>query len=88
MTETHAKEIWQQIVKILEEKLQFGFLEQEKSVVNVEFDGAELTLTVASDEAFDFFNAEINQQRLIIVSRPVISLDKVLVKKVDAEPLQ
>ncbi len=88
MTEQHAKETWQAILLLLDEKMQYGFLEQAKSVVDVRINGSEISLAVSNDEALRFFSAEVNQQRLIIVSRSVISFEKVTVHKVEAEPLR
>lgn len=88
MTANQAHEIWSGILKILDEKLQYGLLKQVDSVVDVKIDGDELSLCVSDDEAFDFFQAEVNQQRLIILARPVIFLETIKVIKVDAEPLR
>jgi len=79
--------IWKQILQILDEKLQLGVLQQSRAVVDYKFEAEHLTLFVATDEAFDFFNSEINQQRLIILSRPAIWMEKVSVERVEAEPL-
>ena len=78
---------WTSIKAVLEEQLQYGFLEQVKSVVDVSFSGGEFVLTVTTDEAAEFFNAEVNQQRLMIVSRPIVSIESIVVKKVEAEPI-
>ena len=88
MTDKHAIEVWEAILKILDEKLQYGFLEQAKAVVDIHVDGGELKLTVATDEAEEFFNSEVNQQRLMITSRPVIAIEVIIVEKTDAEPLE
>lgn len=87
MTDSDSRELWQRIVRSLEEKLQFGFLEQERSVVAVRFDGADLTLVVSNSDAADFFRADVNQQRLIIVSRGIVSIEKITVELVEASPL-
>lgn len=83
MSQKPVDTIWQEIVAVLEHKLQFGFLEQAKSISKVELNGGELTLHVNSDEAFDYFSAEVNQQRLIIQGRPVIQLQSVSVIRTD-----
>ena len=88
MTEQHAKELWHAILGILDEKMQYGFLEQAKSVVDVRIDGGELSLFVTDDEALGFFRADVNQQRLVIVSRPIVTIEKIIVEKVYAEPLR
>ena len=87
MTDSRAHEAWQQILSILDEKLQYGLLEQARSVVDVRLEGSELTLVVASEEAERFFSAEVNQQRLIIQSRPKISLSAVKVERANSSPL-
>ncbi len=78
---------WTSIKAILEDQLQFGFLEQAKSVVDVSVSGSVLKLTVTSDEAYEFFSAEVNQQRLMIVSRAIVSIESIVVAKVEAEPI-
>jgi len=88
MSDSESRELWRGIIKALEEKLQFGFLEQERSVVDVRFDGGELTLVVSDKDAADFFNAEVNQQRLMIVSRSIVSIEKIVVEMVEASPLE
>ncbi len=87
MTDSESRELWQRIVQSLEEKLQFGFLEQGRSVVAVRFNGGHLTLVVSDSDAADFFQADVNQQRLIIVSRPIVSIEKISVELVNASPL-
>ena len=87
MTNQVSAKAWEQILLLLEDKLQMGLLEQTRAVVDVNLEGAELTLFVASDESFDYFSSEVNQQRLIIMSRPVISLEKIRVKRRDAHPI-
>jgi len=86
MSEQEATEIWNRIVHRLEEKLQYGVLEHAKAVVDIKFSGHELTLRVATDEAFDFFSADVNQQRLIIIGRPDISIERVTVERIEASP--
>ncbi|OVE79860.1 hypothetical protein BVY02_02105 [bacterium J17] len=88
MTNPRSQEVWQRIVSILDDQLQYGFLEQAKSVVDVQLEGSELKLCVSSDEALEFFAADVNQQRLLIISRPVVSLDKISVELVEAEPIK
>jgi hypothetical protein len=85
MNDQNTAAAWEQIVEILHEKLQYGLIEQLKSVSDVNIASHELTLTVNTDEAIDYFSAEINQQRLIILARPVLNLAKVLVVKGTAE---
>lgn len=87
MGDDRAHEIWKQILQILDEKLQYGFLEQAKSVVDVRMEGDEFTLCVSSDEAVRFFQAEVNQQRLFIVSRPIASIQRFIVEKNESSPL-
>ena len=87
MTDSRAHEVWKQILSILDEKLQYGLLEQAKSVVDIRLEGEELTLIVSGDEAERFFSAEVNQQRLIIQSRPKISLGKIRVERSHSSPI-
>ena len=87
MASAEDQEKWSKIEALLEEKLQFGFLEQTRSVVDVEFNGAQLLLVVSNEEAAEFFSAEVNQQRLLIVSRPVARIESIAVRKVEANPI-
>lgn len=87
MSSQEDQAVWANILEILEEQLQYGFLEQAKSVVDVHFACSELMLTVASEEAAEFFSADINQQRLMIVSRPIVRIESIAVKSVEAEPI-
>lgn len=80
MSSEKTQEIWKQIIKQLEEKLQYAFLEQIKNVEDVNLEGDELILTISDADSIEFFKSEINSQRLILLSRPVISLENVVVK--------
>ena len=88
MTDSKSTEVWRRIVEIFDEKLQYGFLDKVGAVVQVKVEGSEIHIFVSSEDAYEFFNSEVNQQRLIIFSRTVISLDKVVVHRVNAEPLR
>ena len=85
MTEQQVKEIWDKILEMLADKLQFGFLEQAGSIASTKIRGNELILTVASEEAKAFFNSEVNQQRLILLTRPLINLETVTAVMVDED---
>ena len=76
----HAPDFWPKIVEQIEEKLQLGLLEQVRAVIEASFTGGELALAVATTEAYEFFGAHVNQQRLIILARPVITIDRVSVR--------
>lgn len=80
MTAISAAELWDKLLRILEEKLQYGMVEQTRSVTSVNLEGAQLILTVNSNEALQFFQAETNQQRLIIMARPMIRLESIKVE--------
>lgn len=88
MTDPKSTDLWRRIVEVFDEKLQYGFLDKVSSVVEVKVEGSEIHISVSSNEAFEFFRSEVNQQRLIILSRSIVSLDKVVVHRVDAEPLR
>ncbi len=77
-------EFWPKVVEQIEEKLQLGLLEQIRAVTDVSFSGGELSLVVATPEALEFFSAHINQQRLMIMARPVVNIERVTVRL--AEP--
>ncbi len=85
MDDQRALEIWSKVLEVLDEKLQYGFLEQAKCVLNVAFDGSVFTLYVSGEEALRFFNAEVNQQRLFIVSRPIASITRIAIEKAETE---
>ena len=80
MTSSQANSLWDNILKVLDEKMQYGFLEQARAVKSAELDGTSLTLSVTTQEAVDFFQSQVNQQRLIIVSRPFCAVENVFVK--------
>jgi len=69
--------IWNLILERLHEKLQYGVIEQTKFVTEARIEGSELILQVSTEEAKEYFNAEVNQQRLIILARPEITLLRV-----------
>ena len=69
MKDTRAQEIWNKILEVLDEKLQYAFLNQARSVRDVRFEGSELVLVVSSPESVAFLNSDLNQQRLMIISR-------------------
>lgn len=77
MQDQIAFDAWQKILSVLDEKMQFGFLEKAKDVSDVKIEGSEFFIFVNSKEALEFFKAELNQQRLFIVSRPFVSLQKI-----------
>ena len=81
MTPHRAQDLWEQLLKILDEKLQYGLLQQARAVSAVRLDGTELTLSVVTDEAFEFFSAHVNQQRLIIMARSVCAIEKIIVER-------
>lgn len=88
MTSQNESSVWARILALMEEKMQFGFLEQARAVLKVEFEGTHATLTVCTEEAAEFFSAQINQQRLMIVSRPVANIQSISIERVEAEPLK
>ncbi|MCB0358212.1 MAG: hypothetical protein KDD44_01200 [Bdellovibrionales bacterium] len=88
MTSERAAEVWDSIISTLEDKLQYALIEQARSVVKADFEGGELSLLVADQEACDFFNSPVNEQRLILQCRSVVHIQKVRAKVVDASPLR
>lgn len=84
MKDQSAFETWQKILNVLDEKMQFGFLEKAKNVVDVRIEGTDFFIFVSTKEALEFFKSEINQQRLFIVSRPFVSLQKINVTMIDS----
>lgn len=88
MTDSSAHQLWLQIREALEEKLQYGLLDQAKRIAEVALEGSELVLRTADEEAFQFFSAQVNQQRLVIASRGIFALSSVKVERyIDPEPL-
>jgi hypothetical protein len=88
MIKDDAQTVWQSIVSVLEDKMQFGFLEQVQYVVSVSLESDTLVLGVTTEEALDFFRADVNQQRLFIVSRPISTISNIKVELIEAEPLR
>ncbi|MCB0345576.1 MAG: hypothetical protein KDD66_10685 [Bdellovibrionales bacterium] len=88
MADERASHTWNQILEVLDKKLQLALLEQAKMVVDVELHGPELILYVCNPEAKDFFNSDVNEQRLILQVRSVITLDSVTAHLVEASPLK
>ena len=87
MSDPKSNEIWRRIVDVFDEKLQYGFIDKVHSVVQVKIEDSEIHIFVNSDDAVEFFNSEINQQRLIIFSRGIVPLDKVVIHKCEAEAI-
>lgn len=85
MTETESKELWNKITAVLEDQLQYGFLEKAKFVVRAYLENSTLILEVNDDEAFEFFNSQITQQRILIISRPIANIATVQVNRVPEE---
>lgn len=73
--------VWETILAVLEEKLQMGLLLQARLVESARLEGAELILKCSNAEAREFFNAHVNQQRLIILSRQVANLERIRVEE-------
>lgn len=87
MADLRARQLWDQIREGLEEKLQYGLLDQAKRVSSVRLEGSELILSTSDDEAFEFFSAQINQQRLVIASRGLFALSAVRIERIaELEP--
>lgn len=85
MTQSESKELWNKVIAVLEDQLQYGFLEQARSVINTQLEDATLILEVDDQDAFEFFSSAINQQRILIVSRQISEIKAVRVNKVEAE---
>ena len=83
-----SEKLWEKVLEALEDKLQFGILEQARSVVRVQLQGSELLLTCANPEAAEFFNAHVNQQRLILLTRGLANIEKITTQVAVAEPLK
>lgn len=88
MSKERSSVIWDQILQVLDEKLQYGFLEQASSVLDVRLEGEELHLTVSTPEALEFFNSELNEQRLILLVRSFLRLSRVRAKLSEGSPLR
>ena len=73
--------VWESILAVLEEKLQMGLLLQARQVESARMEGDELVLRCSIPEVREFFNAHVNQQRLIILSRQVDNLEKIKVEE-------
>ena len=77
----NAEHIWKEVTAILDEQLQYGFLQQAKAVVKVALKDGDFIITVNSDEALQFFKADVNKQRLMILSRSVFPIESIIVEK-------
>ncbi len=73
--------LWSKILELLEEKLQMGLLQQARSVSAARVEGHDLVLKVITPEAKEFFSAEVNQQRLLILARSIASFERVRVEE-------
>lgn len=73
--------VWETILAVLEEKLQMGLLLQARLVESARLEGGELILKCSNQKHREFFNAHVNQQRLIILSRQVANLEKIRVEE-------
>jgi hypothetical protein len=80
VTKQKLPEFWEAILKELDEKLQYGMLEQTSSIVSVTTQGPELILKVNSAEAYEYFMSDVNQRRLCIYSRSVINIERISVE--------
>ncbi|MCC6954081.1 MAG: hypothetical protein IT290_08185 [Deltaproteobacteria bacterium] len=88
MTQQSAKDVWKQILEILDDKLQYGLLEQTQAVSEVRIEGDDLILAVSTSEAYEFFSGHVNQQRMLIMARPVCPLTRVLVERAPEKPTE
>ena len=75
------RDIWESILSEMDEKMQFGLLEQARNVIDIQIDGEELVLLVESDAAAAFFEIPGNQTRLLIMARPIVQLEKIVIKR-------
>jgi len=71
--------LWEKVLDLLEDKLQMGLLQQARAVKSARVEGHDLVLTVSSAESKEFFSAHVNQQRLLILARPIASFERVVV---------
>jgi hypothetical protein len=74
---------WTKVVQSLEDKLQFGFLEKARQVTRAEIKGSTLVLYVSDPDIAEFFQADVNQQRLMIFSRDVVAIEEIEVTLID-----
>jgi hypothetical protein len=81
MNDEKFPKIWSDILELLSEKLQLGLLEQAKCVTEARIENHELWIKTDNEDAFKFFSSEVNQQRLIILARPVIAIEKIVPEK-------
>ena len=88
MKQPDSDTLWEKVLEALEDKLQFGILEQARCVVRAQIQGNELKLTCSNPEAAEFFSAHINQQRLMLITRGIAHIDKISTQTVEAEPLK
>lgn len=88
MFDLRAQELWDQILVVLDEKMQYALLTEAKNIVNVALEGNDLLLTACTEDGAEFFNSEVNGQRLILQVRSVINLDSVKARYVEASPLK
>jgi hypothetical protein len=71
---------WEAILNMLEEKLQMGLLRQARAVTSARLEGGELILQCPNSETREFFEAHVNQQRLLILSRGTVSFERIRVE--------
>lgn len=76
-----AELLWTKILELLEEKLQMGLLQQARAVRSARTDGHDLVLSVSTPEAKEFFSAHVNQQRLLILARPIANFERIRVEE-------
>lgn len=79
--QTTAPDLWKKILDLLEEKLQMGLLQQARAVSTARIEGDDLILSVTTPEAKEFFSAHVNQQRLLILARPIANFERVIVEE-------
>ena len=80
MVSRPTEEIWKDVISVLEEKLQYGLLQQLKNISSLDIAGSQLKLIVTDPESFEFLTSETNQQRLIILCRPVLHVEEILIE--------
>ena len=85
MSEIAPEKLWEHILCNLQDQLQMVALEQAQRVSNVSFVGAELHLETADRDAVEFFSADVNARRIIILARPLLEIFAVKVKLVEEE---
>lgn len=75
--------LWEKLLLVLDDKLQFGLLERLRRASEFRFEGGTLIIAPGSKEDFSYLSKDTVHQQLSLFAEQATRVTKVLIKDVD-----